>query len=227
MSNYQEETGKLLFTKTGYPQITRLVREEFNAYQDLLLEAALDAHQKLLTIKGRNRALRQYEYLNSDIATSLIGDRFLAGRFGQKPTLIDWDNIDALRMSMFVFDTSGTPVKLRKPLKKDFKKLTNRDKSFEFKCGEAAVRFSEKSLSMEWVADGNRSVDNARNSFMYHSLIRAFNKYKWKSCEGGVFYYIDEYMRDGAMENHYAASAVISEVFGPAGKKINEAGRGF
>jgi hypothetical protein len=167
--------------------------------------------KKLQNITGRNRFQRQVEHFNETVAYELTrGD------------LVDWSNILEIRMSLFVHDKYHFPVKLKKPLKKEFPKLTNRDKSFSFSCDEASVNFDEGSLSMTWNVEGNHSAEQAHESYMFIALCRVFNNYKWKRKEGGVFHHIDEYDRDQAIDSGGATQSTMSYSFGPLGKEMKD-----
>jgi hypothetical protein len=226
MSCTNQDRGHISFTKTGYQKVLTAFRKEYNAYIDKVVAYSHEVHGKLKAIKGtqaRKDAFSQY---------FTVTDNF---KFNSRIQCVNDSLYWAIYQEMF----RGKNATLTKPRRSEFQKLTNKDRSFSCDHTEAYITFKDaetvtcgvkivngKSEPMttdvgphiSWkTEEGNHSVEYARNDNASRILLAVLKKHAWKRGEGGVFYYDDEYEREGAGFGAYTSS--ISETFGPVGEK--------
>ena len=187
MSTTTVEHGTIKFTKSGYTQIMRQMRDTFNARQDYFFLVAEAAYQTLSKTKNPTRSDAIDLFQSFDHGQKM--------RFAGMPTNRQfWVNENSL---FEIIDElfRGKNGNMNKPRKTGFKKLTNREKEYTVETHMGHFTFHEANAFLEWnVTGNNNSVRDCHQDCMSIALFKTLKAYKWKRGEGGKFYYGDEYM---------------------------------
>jgi len=161
--------------------------------------------------------------------------------YGRKSTIISSDLSYLIQEEMF----RGKNGTLTKPRRSAFPKLINKTREFTIEDGELYITFKDvcentvgykfinnkkvpitnkQPAMISWrVENNNHAVESAHESPIGQLLLNdVLGKHKWLRGEGGVFYYIDEHMRDSDHDCGMGSSSSVSHTFGPAGKKHHE-----
>ncbi|MGD1524085.1 hypothetical protein [Vibrio owensii] len=222
MSNNQESHGTISFTKTGYSEVSKAMRDIFNAYQEKKYQIALRLHAKL---KANPKLLKKNDSDDERI-NSLFpqpADLDFSYRTFRRVKSVEQSLTYSEKEEIHQILFRGKNGALCKPRQSDFKHLNNRQSSFTIDIGydEAHISFSKDSSCITITVDrNNRSVDNAYNHELFSKLFSYLNsKYKWRKKEGGIIHYKDEYDE----ENHCGMSISKGEFFGPVAEQIREA----
>lgn len=209
MSLHEKLYGTLEFSKTGYSQIVRDVRKQYNLYIKKLQERSLDLHEILKDSMPNTLAVKKqradYFIQRSIITLPHVRNDLASTR----------QDTQKLKEELFRGKNGG----FTKPRMSSFPTLTNKTRTFTIQCDEGYFQFTEN-------ADGtgtcriaipynNHSVDRAFETGTYKAVATALHNYKWKRNEGGAFYYESE--QDADDESGFKLPE-INQVFGPLGK---------
>ena len=108
----------------------------------------------------------------------------------------------------------------RRVLRKDLNLPTNRTTVFHMYCG--SVTFDRSENTVEWAVDGNRAVDEARDSLLGRTFWTAIDQARFGRGHGGIGAGNNEY----ASESYEPGGGANYETFavGPVGKAANPHG---
>lgn len=179
MSKREREYGVIDFTKTGYSEITRKVRTEYNTYIVNLKDKAIKIYHILSELPNKERA-QAFEDMISHANLSLRGFN------------TTYEHIELVKKELF----RGAKGRLTKPRAISFKKITNKEKEFDIYCDEGNLSFVIKGNSgfqCIWDTDyGNKNVRSAHMTKTYKIISKILSEHKWRRGEGGEWYYTDE-----------------------------------
>lgn len=204
MSRWQEESGTLKFTKTGYQILMRELRTRFNARQAELLEIAKAAHECLAPLDPAQR----------NEMSDLLFSR------GELSSKVDRVEGEIIKAELF----RGKNGALTQPRASAFLKLKNTQREFSIEVGSegASLTLNDSELTLRWSVDeGNRSVDRTENSLGYARYIDYLeNQYPWKKGEGGCFTVQEEDLSDD--EDSSGTISYVSSYFGSVGVQMKK-----
>jgi hypothetical protein len=191
MSTSEHSYGSISFTKSGYSQIMRHLREAFNSHQDNLYERTLALYTRLSKVSGKEKRA-----LVTDNAFTYDSFSWSCAFTQDKYALLE-DEAQAIKTELF----RGTNGALCKPRKKAFAKLTNKRNDFSLAIAVGTINLYAKSNTLGWhVEENNRAVFGSEMSPMACILFSYLKRYTWKRGEGGIFFYQSEHTLMGARD---------------------------
>lgn len=210
MSLHEKLYGTLKFTKTGYSQIVREVRKQYNLYIKNLQVRSLDLYDILKESTPNTLAVKMQR------ADHFINERSIVLPHVRTDLASTHQHTQKLRDELFRGKNGG----FTKPRMSSFPTLTNKMRSFTIECAEGSFQFTENSDGTGQcrftVPYNNHSVGHAFETGTYKAVSKALNAYKWKRNEGGVFYYESEHDNDDESGIKFPD---LNCVFGPLGKE--------
>jgi len=214
MSVNEYEHGTIKFTKVGYMELARHIRQRFNESQVFLFDSALEVYSQLNEIKGSKARQAAFEGL----FTYRHNGCFVKKAPYHSTQSISIDDKYMIRGELF----RGANNSLCKPRKSAFAHLTNKATSFDVPLGDDGhFNLCADDKMLFWHIDtNNHAVRDARNSPMAGFLFTYLNKYKWRKGEGGTFSYWSEYTNEDNDDcDNREGDETISSYFGAIGQE--------
>lgn len=208
-NNYEDTT--IFFTKSGFNNVIKKIKELYNERESFYYESALSLYDYFLLKKVKKEK----------DALSLLGENFdnndnffLSGVVAKNNNISYCAFHNRLLRELFRGKDGG----LTKPRKSAFEKLKTTDRNFSIDVNSGLIHVIDGAngyiigMTSE---ENNHAVERFDSDNMVHSIKKYLNKeYKWKRSEGGVTKYNDEYNREmGGGES-------IRGWFGPLGEKL-------
>lgn len=207
MSKREREFGTLSFTKSGYIEVVRKLRSDYNAYIKELKEAALTTYE-ILSLYPKSKQREIYD--------KMTRKRFNCLSFPRGDFFATLQDIGLIESELF----RGANNRLTKPRAKMFKTLTNKEKTFTLELSDARFCFSENSdgsgLCVWDTQYGSNNVSSIEDSKVYKLVCNVLLSRKWRRNEGGLWLYRDENYEDSYCDHLFPDEVV--HVFGPVGE---------
>jgi hypothetical protein len=198
MSCYGWERGEVKVPVKEFSSLKKSIISAMQSRQETLFNKAINTYTQLKEEKKGKRNFPLTARL-SGILWPTSNQSFSRFQSSQRS---EYDHSECYQIQAALIKDN----KLRKPTKKDFKLDSNQ----RFTADELCVSIDSKTKTIHWsVADNNRSVEAAHESFLGRTVLQLLKRINYTSKTGGYFEGNDEYNRDESSGANY-----VTERFG-------------
>lgn len=226
MSCYEEERGEFKLPSSEFSKFRRAIANAFNEYVDIEFAAATVLFEKTSQLTKGMRGRKNWGDLIPDVISFIKSDRSSPSSVR---AMSEWE-LDRLFYEKVLLNDQGKPCfgnnagpefKIRRPLKKSFPHKTLTDLNYQVDSN-SDISFDPEERTVVWnVDEGNRSVEAARKSHVGKAFFNALKTVQWTRGTGGCTTYINEYMRESAMDGPGCGGSSSGTHMGPIGEAMN------
>jgi hypothetical protein len=224
MSCYEWEHGEIVIPTAEWAPFKKHLRDHVNKHQERLYNEAIEIYGKLIAKAKDHRGFKWYHELDA-IMNSRVNT---TGGLWRTQVITPRYQVRIGKMCKYLWGIGcGTaertnPGRPRKPMKKDFPMLTNRETVI--RNDSVSVRFLDTDHTVTWnVPENNHACESAHQSILGQAFFTAIDQVNFTRGSGGVIVGNDEYNRDSYDEG--GGGNTTNRIFGPRGKDIAESVR--